>query len=74
MGWWFNCAKHCVGENHDEREEQDDHQRATACLVVAMLEPGYRPFCGLESGQSVGSNVRRPRSRKKFGTDRQERL
>ena len=50
MPWCFVCANIVRRKNHDESEE---HQLATARLVVNDADAGYCAFCGLASGRLI---------------------
>lgn len=47
MPWCFVCANNVLRKNHDESEE---HQLATARLVVSDADAGYCLFCCEASG------------------------
>ena len=48
MPWCYVCVNNFPRQNHEESEQ---HQLATARLVVSDADAGYCAFCGLATGR-----------------------
>ena len=50
MPWCYVCVNNFAQKNHEESEQ---HQFATARLVISDADAGFCAFCGLATGKVI---------------------